>query len=103
MKICDVTGRIHRSKPEQAAELARIDAQLAALRVIREQFTAGYESRVLASTSVTDAGLAVGDAFNAVHDAIDALERERAEVVENPRPIPAAEAGTWALIQDNID
>lgn len=94
MRTCPVAGRIHRTSRELAAELARLDVQLASLRAIEARFSAAFMSPVPEP---------VGAAWNAVNDAIDALDIERRQVEANPRPMHASAAGTWALIQQNID
>jgi hypothetical protein len=100
MKRCPVTGRIHRTPRELATELARLDRQILTLHAIEAQFQAGFTDTDGTIRPVPDA---VSTAWNAVHDAIDALARERVDAEMNPRPIPAGEAGTYALIKDNID
>jgi hypothetical protein len=97
MQRCEITGRVHRTPRELADELARLDAAIKGVRAIEHQYEA-----LFAAAAHRLPG-AVGDAWNAAHDAMVALLREREEVRENPRPIPAREAGTWALVQQNID
>lgn len=75
------------------AALADIDTQLDGLRDIEAMFNA------LPATGVDE----VADAWNATHDAIRCLEEHRDWVASNPRPITAAGAGTWELVQQNID
>lgn len=98
MKICDVTGRKYRNRRELAAELARLDAAIAGMEAIAQSFADLFDT--VAYRPVPEA---IGTAWNAAHDAVDALKRERAEVEANPRPIPAGEAGTYALVKQNID
>lgn len=97
MKRCPVTGRPHRTPRELKAELIRLDTQLLALHAIEAQFQAAF--------TLTEGGPPepVYDAWNAVHSAITALAHRRAEVEANPRPLPAGQAETWALVQQNID
>lgn len=78
-----------------AKALAEIDANLNAI----DQALAEFEA-VWAGGTVPDA---VCDAWNHLHDAHAALTAHRAQVEMNPRPIPAAEMGTWELVQQNID
>ena len=94
MRICPVTGRPHRTPRELAAELAAIDTQLAVLRAVEARFQA---SRGVALSA------RAGEIWDALNDEIDALKKERREVEENPRPLRAHEAGTYALVQQNID
>lgn len=98
MKICPLTGRIHRTKRELAAELARLDAEIAGAEALVKAFQDTYSD-----ASTWPVPESVGDAWNAAHDAHDALIRERASVEMNPRPMPAGAAGTWALVCANID
>jgi hypothetical protein len=80
-----------------AKALAEIDAQILRMEMILSDFDAFPK---LCPAGIPDA---VGDAWNAAHDALAALREHRAEVELNPRPIPAAERGTWELVQKNID
>lgn len=79
-----------------AAALAVIDARLSATRAAEAALRAGWDHPDTVPEQV-------GDAWNALSDAIRELEELRAEVEANPRPIPAAERGTWELARLNID
>lgn len=83
------------SAKQVATATAAIDSQIAALRAVEATFAATFTGVVLADE--------ICDAWNGTHDAIRALSQHRADVVANRRPITGAEAGTWALIQQNID
>lgn len=97
MRRCEVTGRLHRTPRELKAELLRLDTQLHNLRRIEAEFQYAFGGpEGLPPTPVYDA-------WNAVHSAIAAVEELRSRVEANPRPIPPGEAGTWALVKDNID
>jgi hypothetical protein len=100
VKTCPVTGRVHRTARELAAELARVDGLLAAMRAVEAAYGTAFPDGLAAGQPLPDE---VGDAWNAAHDAVAALERLRAHVEMNPRPMPAGAAGTWALIKQNID
>lgn len=101
MITCEVTGRKYRNARELREELARLDVLIAGVTAIEQQyaelFSAVPTDRPQALT------VTVGDAWNAASDAVTALKRERDEVEANPRPIPGGEAGTWALVKQNID
>lgn len=98
MQTCEITGRIHRNRRELAAELARLDKLIASMEAVVTMYKALFDDEK--NYPIAEA---VGDAWNAAHDAVDRLKMERSEVEWNPRPIPASEAGTYALIQQNID
>ena len=95
---CTVTGRVHLNRRELAQALARLDAQLEGLRSIVGMYADTFANAINGELPDMVAG-----AWNAAHDAVTALECERARVEANPRPIPAGEAETWALVQANID
>lgn len=97
MKRCEVMGRVHRDPEELTEALARIDDQLTRLRYVESAFP------VLFPPSTYPVPEAVGDAWNAVSDAIDRLERERVDVEVNPEPIPLSEAENYRLVKDNVD
>lgn len=99
MIVCDVTGRIFRTPAELTVELARIDDLLRRMRAIVDAYTDMFKVSMPGGIPTAD----IGDAFNAASDALDALEQERACALENPAPIPAAEAATYRLVQDNMD
>lgn len=98
MQTCPVTGRKHRTTRELAAELDRIDKLIAGVKEIIARYEALFGDE---ASYPIDA--AVGDAWNAAHDAADRLKRERDDVEWNPRPIPGREAGTYDLVKQNID
>jgi len=98
MQRCEITGRVHRTPRELAAELTRLDTAIAAVKAIEARY-----AELFAASGTQPLPAQVGDAWNAANDAWDALLRERAAAEENPRPIPPREAGTWALVQQNID
>lgn len=100
MKTCPVTGRIHRTRRELAAELARIDTLLMGMRAIEASYDTTFPAGLVAGQPLPDE---VGAAWNAASDAVAALERLRASVEANPAPMPAGAAGTWALVKENID
>jgi hypothetical protein len=101
MQICEVTGRVHRNPRELKAELIRLDTAMAAVGAILNQYAAIFSAWPTDRPRVLTVN--VGDAWNAAHDAHDALKRERDEVAANPRPIPGYEAGTYRLAAQNID
>lgn len=98
MQTCPVTGRKHRNARELAAELARLDKLIAGMKAIVGHYRELFDDEANYPIDGT-----VGDAWNAAHNAVDRLERERSDVEWNPRPIPASEAGTYELIKQNID
>jgi hypothetical protein len=97
VKICEVTGRVHRTPTELKAHLAKLDRQINALEAILEQFGTAFAAGAEALP------YRVGDAYNATSDALDSLQLRRAEAEANPRPIPAGQAETWRLIKNNMD
>jgi hypothetical protein len=98
MRVCPVTGRIHRTARELASELARIDALIGRMSAITDAYIELFETLPGGVP-----GTALSDAYYAANEALEGLERERAEVEANPRPLPAGAAETWKLIQQNID
>lgn len=86
----------HFTATQLAKALAPLDTQLAGIQ-------AALDSLKLTWGVSPDVPEIVADAWNHLHDAHDALSEHRARVALNPRPIPAAEQGTWALVQANID
>jgi hypothetical protein len=75
--------------------VAALDAQLATVAAALDAFGLAWEGQ-----TVPDA---VGTAWNSLHDAERDLEEARADVIANPRPIPASEWGTALLVAQNID
>lgn len=96
MQICEVTGRKYLNRRELTAELARLDKLIADMEAIEKSFLRSWDGTSAVHPQVAQA-------WNATNDAIDRLRRERGDVEANPRPIPAGEAGTYALVKDNID
>jgi DNA repair exonuclease SbcCD ATPase subunit len=84
------------SAKQLSKALMEIDYQIAALRIIENQFGTAF-------AEVSQIPTAVGEAWNATHDAIEALTERRAEVQANRKPFTAAERAAWALIAANID
>lgn len=96
-ELCYLDGMTTRrmTARQLAAALRPIDAQIAAAEVVVAAFSAAFEH-----VTVTEE---IGNAWNAMHDAVYTLKVEREAVALNPYPISAADIGTWRLIQDNVD
>lgn len=87
--------------PTVRAALAALDAQRADLAAALQLFADNYQERAEDGNDYVVEPL--GDAWNALHDAVDSLDRLRARIEDNPRPIPEHERGTWELVKQNID
>jgi hypothetical protein len=91
----DPFTRRHLNQRQWTKALALVDSHIEGMALIVAQFAEQFPEG-------SPVG-AVGDAWNAAHDAHDALIRLRADVAWNPRPLPESQRQSWALVRANID
>lgn len=96
MQTCPVTGRIHRTQAELYEELIHTDRVLSPLHQALEELDFRYGRR-------SPVPARVYDAWNRLHDAVDELERYRADVEANPRPLLESDRAEYELVIANID